>query len=366
MMNNKRKIDLTIVYLGKGIGGIQIRILDILEYANRMGLATQLILNKREGVFVNRVPRGVQIITCHFGGRFWPLPAVCLYKLLINDLVTKPKIILAFADHSASLVLLARKIVFWKSSPIYVAEDIFLSKYLKFQPCRTIRKLLVRWLYPSATRIFVLSTAHRDDLMENFSISLKKIIILRNWVSPHFKVIRRAGEKDIDVLFVGRLELQKNLTVFIDVIGELKKIYPNIQAYVVGPGSQREYLEKYVNNRRLGGNITFTGYKANPSSYYNRAKIFLLTSLFEGQPLALLEAMRCGVPIVAFHYNGVKSVIRQGANGLIVKTIKAATAAILQLFVSKKDWRRMSKNCKSISVREHSTKQLTQLINQLH
>lgn len=365
-MNNKRKIDLTIVYLGKGIGGIQIRILDILEYANRMGLATQLILNKREGVFVNRVPRGVQIITCNFGGVFWLLPAVCLYKLLINDLMCKPKIILAFADHSASLALLARKIMFWRASPIYVCEDIYLSTYLKFQLCRTIRKLLVRWLYPSATRIFVLSNAHQDDLTKSFGIPPDKIIILRNWVSPHFKVLRRAGEKDIDVLFVGRLELQKNLTVFIDVVGELKKIYPNIQAYVVGPGSQREYLEKYVNNRRLEKNITFTGYKANPNFYYSRAKIFLLTSLFEGQPLALLEAMRSGVPIVAFHFNGVESAIQQGTNGFIVKNIKAASAAISQLFVSKKDWRRMSKNCKSISVREHSTRQLTQLINQLH
>ena len=210
-----------------------------------------------------------------------------------------------------------------------------------------------------------MSAEHKKDLVNNFGIPAGKIIILRNWVSPEFKVTQKAEKRDIDVLFVGRLELQKNLFLFIDVIAKLAEIFPSLCVHVVGPGSQSQALKEYAIKNGLKDIISFNGYQDDPSGYYQRAKTFLLTSMFEGQPLALLEAMKMGVPAVTFYYEGVETVIKHNLNGFIAGNIPEAVSEISSLLSSKKKWQRISNNCRKVVMKEYSAKQLDRFMSEI-
>jgi len=107
-------------------------------------------------------------------------------------------------------------------------------------------------------------------------------------------------DKDIDVLFVGRLTEYKRPDRFIEVIAKVVERVPGIQVCVVGDGPDRVALEQKVEELGISGNVEFAGQRANVADFQGRAKVQVLTSRWEGVSIAMLEAMGFGaVPVVS-------------------------------------------------------------------
>lgn len=112
-----------------------------------------------------------------------------------------------------------------------------------------------------------------------------------------------------EICFVGRLEQQKGLEYLIRAINLLKNELDDIKLTIVGDGSMRAALEALCAKMNVGQHIFFAGARDDVLSYYQRARFFVLPSLSEGLPLTLLEAMACGLAVIASDVGGNREVL---------------------------------------------------------
>src|SRR5204863_9263240 len=103
----------------------------------------------------------------------------------------------------------------------------------------------------------------------------------------------------------------------------------------LGHGEQEATLRDMVAQRGLADAVRFCGFQANPWKYFARADVFALTSRYEGFGNVLVEAMACGVPVVATSSPGTREIVSVGDDGLLVDrhepaALAAALARVLE------------------------------------
>jgi glycosyltransferase involved in cell wall biosynthesis len=87
---------------------------------------------------------------------------------------------------------------------------------------------------------------------------------------------------------------------------------------ILGEGGERGYLEAEVERFGMNGKVLLPGYVANASRFLPLFKVFVLSSLTEGLPMVILEAMRAGVPIIATRVGGIPEMLENGNSGTLV------------------------------------------------
>jgi len=129
------------------------------------------------------------------------------------------------------------------------------------------------------------------------------------------------------LLYVGRLDREKNLDFLLDAVARVRT--PRARLFLVGRGTQTTALRRAAAAQGLGGRVEFRG--GTPpdglATYYRAADAFVFASTTETQGLAVLEAMACGLPVVAVRASGIEEVVAEGVSGLIVPEDPAAFAA---------------------------------------
>ena len=180
--------------------------------------------------------------------------------------------------------------------------------------------LMIPWLYPLADRIVSVSRAVREELISYFGLKGEKIDVIYNSFDNEgikAKSIEPISEK-FNIIFnhpivitCGRLVLQKNHKGLLNAVS-LAFEMTNFKLVIVGDGplktellnqSEKLNLKVYVegrdNNISSDYQIYFLGFQKNPFSFMKLAKVFVLTSDWEGFPLAPCEAMICGLPVIS-------------------------------------------------------------------
>jgi len=124
------------------------------------------------------------------------------------------------------------------------------------------------------------------------------------------------------ILFVGRLDPVKGVQYLLKAMKIVSKVLPEAKLILVGDGEERENLESLTNTLGLSDRVDFVGRISHEEipDYLYQADIFVLPSLSEGFPLVILEAMACGLPIVATRVGGVPDIIEDGVNGYLVES----------------------------------------------
>ena len=126
------------------------------------------------------------------------------------------------------------------------------------------------------------------------------------------------GESDKVVGIVGRLVPEKAHVDFIEAIEILRQEQEEIKGLIVGEGTLLGALQKRVKVAGLEHHVLFTGFRSDLPALYQAMDIFVMTSLREGFPLTILEAMAAGVPVIATAVGGVKECIEDGEDGLLI------------------------------------------------
>ncbi len=121
----------------------------------------------------------------------------------------------------------------------------------------------------------------------------------------------------IDLVFVGRLSEEKNPMRLLDIVSEIKKTKKDISLAVVGDGKYKEIMEKEVYNKNLTSNVTFYGFLSNPYKILKDSSIMIMTSIREGLPMCILEALALGTPVVSTPVGAIKDIITDGVNGFL-------------------------------------------------
>lgn len=127
------------------------------------------------------------------------------------------------------------------------------------------------------------------------------------------------SKKEKLIIWVGRIQdPQKNPGAFLKVWKDFSLTHPDWKAIIVGDGPHRNYFEKKANNLSLT-NLTFAGSRKDVDEFYVRATFLCMTSLYEGWPMVLPEAMAHGcIPAVLDTFEAIFDIIEDGESGLII------------------------------------------------
>lgn len=156
--------------------------------------------------------------------------------------------------------------------------------------------------------------------LKNNGIDAKKIAIIPNAIdgSLFSNTIHKIYKYDI--LYASRIDENKNVPLLIKAIGRLSSKYPNLMVCVAGDGDKLESIKALADEMKLSHLITFLGHVDHDhiKELYDVSRIFVLTSRGEGVPMALLEAMFCGMACISTNVGEISSIINDGVNGYLL------------------------------------------------
>ena len=158
------------------------------------------------------------------------------------------------------------------------------------------------------TRIVVLPNAVESSLGEKELLARRQKIRSSLAIAPQEHVVG----------YLGRLSEEKGLTYLVDAVVVFRDAAVPVKLIIVGDGPERSALEQQVKARGLESMVIFAGFQTDIENWLPVFDSFVLPSLTEGTPMALLEAMAVGVPVIATAVGGVPKVVTDGVNGLLV------------------------------------------------
>ena len=175
-------------------------------------------------------------------------------------------------------------------------------------------------LFRNSDKITTVSRSVALELRE-YGLDPKQIIVLGNGVDEKiFTPIKNRRFENRYVLYTGRLDFRKGLFDLIRCAKNVCDAYPDVKFVITGKGPLLGKLKEETRRIGLQSKIIFLGYvdKNKIIQLYQHATIHVVPSHYEGLPTVLLEAMSCGLPVVATAVSGNTEVISSGMNGLLV------------------------------------------------
>jgi len=170
-------------------------------------------------------------------------------------------------------------------------------------------KMLAKILFKKASAFICASRVAAKDLVQNFGVEEKKIKVI--YYSLNVKEILVLSQEPLEpeyqeifnhpvIMNIGRFTSQKGQWYLIRVFKELKKTVKDAQLVILGgQGDLEQELKQMVLDMGIEKGVHFIGWQKNPFKFLAKAKVFALSSLWEGFPYATLEALACGLPIVS-------------------------------------------------------------------
>lgn len=208
-----------------------------------------------------------------------------------------------------------------------------------------IKTLLYASLINKLDKIVVVSEATLNEHILHKRM-LSKTVIIQNCIDLNkiYDVQSITEVRNIDVLFVGRLIELKEPITFINTIKQLVEQGESVKAGMVGDGELLDLCIAEIQGLKLNDYITLYGFQSNPYKYMADSKILLMPSKSEGFPLAPMEAMSLGVPVVCTGVGGLKEFVADGENGFICEDIGSMVNAMKTLLLDDALWKQMSDN----------------------
>jgi glycosyltransferase involved in cell wall biosynthesis len=186
-------------------------------------------------------------------------------------------------------------------------------------------------------------TSRYGDVVIPFSVAVKKVLIEGSRINPSkvsapvyigvdiekFTVVSESdiqevrkglaiNETDNVIGFVGALSEQKGLMYLVDAVDNLRYEFPNLRCLLIGEGEQERHLKAKVNKLGLQEHVLFLGQRYDIPELLCLMDIFVLPSLWEGLPQAILEAMAAHCPVIASAVDGTPEIITHGVDGWLI------------------------------------------------
>ena len=204
---------------------------------------------------------------------------------------------------------------------------------------RRIFSLVTRVGYAAADLIITTSNGVADDLVDAFGVARRQVRVVHNPVD--LSAVAAAAAAPLEpadtgrweppvIVAAGRLAEAKNYPLLIDALALLRASVP-ARLFILGQGDEEAAIRSRVAAHGLEQAVALCGFQTNPWKMIARADVFALTSRYEGFGNVLVEAMACGVPVVATSSAGTRDIVHDGVDGLLVDRHEpAAVAAALE------------------------------------
>ena len=322
MNKEKRKIKLVIVINDFLVGGAQRLIIELLRYLDRSRFDVVLVtLMQFEGkeTMYHLLPKDIQIRKLNFRGFADIKSWTTLWKLLRKE---RPDVVLSHLFFSNTVARILN--IFTKYKTITVEHNTYEGNK-KWQVWSD--HILSRF----SQKIVAVSTQVMEFAYKQQRISREKFVVIKNGIdveavaekASSTNALEVRGELGVEpatklIIMVGRLTGQKEPILLIDGFAGFAHSHSNYHLAILGDGALRIDMEKRVKDLDIGNQVHFLGNVSDIHRYYGVAEFLVSTSRIEGLSMAHLEALSCGVPILATHTAGSEELIEEGKNGLFI------------------------------------------------
>ena len=172
------------------------------------------------------------------------------------------------------------------------------------------------------TRVVAVSREVARTLTETYRFDPARVDVIANGVpllaGAEGPVLPRPGGLHIGT--VGRLVPVKDFNLFLEMAAAILRRTDDVRFSILGDGPLRSALSRTVRDLNLHASVDLLAPRADPESYYRSLDIYVNTSRDEGLPLSVLEAMACGIPVVAPLVGGIPEIIADGVEGFLVRS----------------------------------------------
>jgi glycosyltransferase involved in cell wall biosynthesis len=306
-------------------GGAERVMVNLANSVAAKGVKVDLVVANAEGAYQNQVAQNVKTVDFKSERSLASFP-----KLLSYLRREKPKALISALEHTNVLAIWAKRLAGVPTQNI-ITEHIS-SSLITYAAGYTPSKLratlyAMRFTYPLADRIVTVSQGVADDLVQTIGISKNKLEVIYNPVLND--AMFQKAEQPIDhpwfqegqppvILGVGRLEPQKDFPNLLRAFALLRK-KQSARLVILGEGNLRPQLEALVKELGLEEDVQLPGFHSNPYAFMKRASVFVLSSVLEGLPTVLIEAVALGTPVVSTDCkSGPKEILSNSGYGTLV------------------------------------------------
>ncbi len=366
--NIKRKINVIHLVEELTIGGLEKILTAIVLNLDKEKYNVSVWCLREGGFFADKlVKEGIDVKILQISTSRNPLSIYKLYKLLKSH---KFDII---HTHAYSAGTIGRISAFLAGIPVIISHNQnvydYYNKYYHF----------VEWLLSLITDgIICVSDEVKRFTNETQGIDSKRLLTIYNGIDNVCPV----DEKDTSGLrkelgipinhsvmgTIAQFSKKKGLAYLIKSASILLEHRKDVNFLLVGEGSIMEELKKLCINLKVEKSVIFAGERSDIPKILSLIDIFVLPSIREGLPLAVLEAMDCGKPIIATNVGGVPEIVKNGINGILVqpKDPEALYSAMKELLDDRGKIEKMGYEGKKICGKNFSSKAMVDRVEELY
>jgi glycosyltransferase involved in cell wall biosynthesis len=262
-----------------------------------------------------------------------------------------------------------------------------------FSPIKTkIFLSIERYLASISTAIIAISEQQKDDLVNKYKIApANKVHVVRLGFDLgkfaegnaekrlNFRQFYNISDDEIVITITGRLTSIKNHFLFVDALRIVKETTPGLKfkAFIVGDGELMEPIIQRVkdasltfckaNENNYAADVVFTSWRKDIDVINAGSDIIALTSLNEGTPVSIIEAMASEKGVICTNVGGVKDVVKDGYSGFLCEQLADVYAVKLKELISNKDLRdKMAANGKAFVLQNYSYQRLIKEVEHLY
>jgi glycosyltransferase involved in cell wall biosynthesis len=258
------------------------------------------------------------------------------------------------ADLYAYLALRETRVPLVSTCHTWYDNDLLVTLYGK----------LDRFVLRNFARVVAVSDEVKNILLTS-GVRADRIRMVRNGIDlrPFRGVVPslRGDGPELLVGLVGRLAWEKGVDVFLAAAARVLREFPGVRFVVVGEGPDREKLDRTVDELKFGENVKMLGRRDDMPAVYASLDIMVSSSRQEGLPMAILEGMASGLPLVASAVGEVPMVVVDGVTGLLVPPddVERLAAAILELLRDEAKRKRFGAAARKLVEDDYSAERMT-------
>lgn len=217
-----------------------------------------------------------------------------------------------------------------------------------------LTRLLVRVLFARAAGV-VLQTQQAKEFFPK--AVQKKVVVLPNSLSEKFLQPAYSGERKKEIVWVGRMDSNKNPKMLLQAFAEIAKKYPDWIVKFIGEGYEKRELEVMCEEKDIASQVAFMGRVDDVPGAIRESSLFVLTSKQEGMPNALIESMVSGLAVISTDCpcGGPAELIENGINGILIPVDdgEALTKSLDKLLADAEYRNRLSEEGKKLIEKVH-------------
>ncbi|NGY05400.1 glycosyltransferase [Solimonas terrae] len=321
---------LAILVSYSGAGGVE-RVINLLAGELAQKVRVDLLTIKQQGPHVDGIPRNVRLIPLTARHAWTASSEIAAY--LSSE---RPDVLLVAKDRAGRAALRAQRRVdspsrLWLQIHTNMTQSLAGSGRIS----RAWRLAAMRRIYPLADGIVAVSRGVRDDLIRECRLQPERVHVIHNPAIP--RDIEQLAQAPVPhpwladperpvIIGMGRLTEQKD---FRTLLAGFARLPSPVRLILLGDGEQRAALQRLADELGVAERVLFAGFRKNPYAWLARARLFVLSSRWEGFGNVLAEALALGVPCVSTDCpSGPSEILDGGRFGELVPVADVERLAI--------------------------------------